>query len=1121
MKPEDILNILDELKICEFKRFKWFLEQERKGISVSRLEKAETHDIVSLMVEAYGLHGAVKVTKKVLGKIPRNDVVQSLSDTSSGPEEPSSSQVSQGPSPSQNLLAHHTEEPAPGAVLLPEPRHITYYQKKLQSNLHDMFMCATEGWEQNKDKKCLDNIYTDLYITAGADTHISRQHEVRQLEMAGKQPESEKSVKPSDMFKPSSEQYRPIKTVLTNGIAGIGKTFLVHKFVLDWAEGRTNQDVHLIFPFIFRHLNPLKGENFSLAELLHECIVETVGIKKEALNYIFMALQSSGNTNYDKSEFKLLFILDGLDESRLQLDCSTRETQRLKFDVTESTSVDKLLTNLIRGKLLPSARLWITTRPAAANQIHSDFVDIVTEVRGFTDPQKEEYFRKRFTDEEQSNTIISHIKSSRSLHIMCHIPVFCWITATVLKDLLETREGGEVPKTLTEMYTELLQFQIDQTQEKYNIGKCHQDIKLLAKLAFQQLEKGNLVFYEKDLKESGIDVSGASMYSGVFTEIFKEERGRKNKDKMFSFVHLSVQEFLAAVYMVHCYNNRDTEELEKFLGEKCRKKIRDPHSYYNHLSHQSRADEDNDDNNDGDIHDHNDDDHKDSNYYSSLDGFLLGAMHKSLESKSGHLDLFVRFLHGLFLESNQSVLKGLLGQTETSPETIQRLINNLKEMNSDDISPDRSINIFSCLMELNDHSVHQEIQEFLKSGNRSEKRLSEIQCSALAYILQMSEEVLEELDLRKYKTSDQGRLRLIPAVRNSRKTVLSHCGLSKTHCEVVASALKSNPSHLRYLDLSYNHNLQDPRVLRLCGGLESQLCRLETLRLRGCSLSETSCSYLVSALKSNPSHLRHLDLSRNNLYDQGVQQLCGGLQRPDCRLETLKLEKCSLSETSCGYLVSALTSNPSHLRHLDLGFNNLYDQGVQEVCGGLESTHCRLETLRLLGCNLSETSCGYLASALKSNPSHLIELDLSINNLKDPGVKVLCGGLQSPHCRLKTLRLENCRLSETSCSYLASALKSNSSHLRELDLGCNNLQDSGIKVLSAGLESLDCRLETLGLWCCSLSETSCGYLVSALKSNASHLRHLDLGWNNDLKDPGVQQLCAGLKSPHCRLETLG
>ncbi|XP_033991449.1 NACHT, LRR and PYD domains-containing protein 14-like [Trematomus bernacchii] len=975
---------------------------------------------------------------------------------------------------------------------------------------------VTEGTD--KSETSLNRIFTELYITQGQSEEVNTQHEVTQLEAAYKKNTLHYTpIKCQDIFKVSPDQQTHIRAVLTNGVAGVGKTFSVQKFTLDWAKGLENQDVSLVIPLSFRELNLIKDEQYSLLRLLHVFHPTLQKVTAEQL-----------------AVCKVLLIFDGLDESRLSLDFRNNE---VVSDVSQQSSVNVLLTNLIRGKLLPSALVWITSRPAAANRIPPECVDRVTEVRGFTDAQKEMYFRRRSSDEQWSSRIISHIKSSSSLHIMCQIPVFCWITAAVLDHMLTTDQRGELPKTLTDMYSHFLLVQTKRKKQKYDEGHetspqqlTEADRELLLKLgrlAFEHLEKGDIMFYQEDLERCGLDVTKALVHSGVCTEIFKRERVIFKKT-VYCFVHLSIQEFLAAVYMLHCYTNRNTEVLKDFLQG----------DYNNRFS--------------------NDQD------YPSLDVFLKSAMMKSLESENGHLDLFVRFLHGLSLESNQRLLGGLLGRTDKHPEIIQRAISNLKEMRSDKISPDRSLNIFHCLTEINDHSVLQEITEFLKSENRSEKRLFVERWSALAYRLEMSEEVLDELE--KYKTSQEGRRRLIPAERNCRTAVipdsgfldwevvasnlrelelrddlqdseveqlssalkspnctlkalrLEVCMLSEISWAALISALKSNPSHLRDLNLSRNE-LQDSVVKLLSDLLESPECKLETLKLRCCWLSEISCAALISALKSNPSHLRDLNLNGNDLKDSGGKLLSDLLESPDCRLETLGLERCSMSEISCALVISALKSNHSHLRDLDLSQNALKDSGGKLLSDLLESPDCRLETLRLMDCRLSEISWATLISALKFNHSHLRVLNLSSNALQDSGGKLLSDLLESPDCRLETLRLMDCRLSEISWAALISALKSNHSHLRELNLSLNDLKDSGGKLLSDLLESPDCKLETLGLWYCSLSEISCAALISALKSNPSHLRDLNLS-DNKLQDSVVKLLSDLLESPDCRLETL-
>uniref|UniRef100_A0A8B9JW23 B30.2/SPRY domain-containing protein n=1 Tax=Astyanax mexicanus TaxID=7994 RepID=A0A8B9JW23_ASTMX len=836
---------------------------------------------------------------------------------------------------------------APHSGLLPKDSHqpvdnVLHSHKIInrhKTSMKNKYESLFEGIRTEKNKTLLNRIYTQIYIIEGESEGVNEEHEVLQMEKTQRRQREDTPINCSDIFKPlkypkhlkckeEKEDKGPdLKCVLTKGIAGIGKTVSVQKFILDWAEGKANQDVDFMFVLPFRELNLIKDHQYSLHGLLCDFHPEIKDLDPKFFN-----------------EHKVVFIFDGLDESRIPLNFLQCEKVS---DITMISSVGVLMTNLISGELLPSSLIWITCRPAAANQIPPKHINRVTEIQGFNDPQKEEYFRKRISDQDQAQKIISHIKTARSLHIMCHIPVFCWISATVLQRIIKQCHT-KIPKTLTEMYCYFLRTQTNTKNEKYEEKNERDQEKLLksnrtellklAELAFKQLMKENVMFYEEDLRESGIDLTEATVYSGVFTEIFREECVIYQR-KVYCFVHRSFQEFLAAVYVFHCYKSKNTKKLQCFG-------LLNKHHDYD--CSDSEFSEDNSASDDSE-----DESNPGRDYHSvlsrndPLNDLLKQAVEKAVKSPNGHLDLFLRFLLGISLESNQRLLQGLLTHTHRqSKKTLEYIKSLIKEdgRHHRSLSTERSINLFLCLSEMKDQSLSREIQEYLKSEKHSEVKLSPGQCSALACMLLTSEEVLEELNLKKCNTSEEGYRRLIPAVTVCRSAVLVGCDLTKASCEALCFALKSVNSPLKELNLSIN-DLQDSGVELLSAGLKSSHCTLEKLRLATCNLGKNAAESLGSVLESVNSSLKELDLSNNDLQDSGVELLSAGLKSSHCRLKTLRLSGCLVTEVGCSFLASALKLNPSYLRELDLTYNHPGESGVKLLTDLLEDPHFKLEKL--------------------------------------------------------------------------------------------------------------------------------------------------------------------------------
>ncbi|XP_064419072.1 NACHT, LRR and PYD domains-containing protein 3-like [Latimeria chalumnae] len=903
----------------------------------------------------------------------------------------------------------------------------------------------------------IDQHFTKLWITEGTDLLLSQEPDQSQMETGHNVYPFQYDV----IFNPSHSQQKAPRTFATKGIAGIGKTICVQKLIVDWAAGSVQPDFDFVFVFSFRELN-LLDRMCSLVEL--------VAWFYPNMKFLDLILNSR--------KYQCLFIFDGLDEFFKPLAFERHPTCS---DINNPLALEVIITNILQGNLLPFATIWVTSRPTALSQIPQCYLDQVTEIQGFQDAEKEEYIKKKCTDPELAQQIVSHVKKQRSLFTMCSIPAFCWILVTVFERVLRSNNAlctNSLPTTMTEIYTHFLIVMMTFAQQKLDYGKRHYEeisVQLkhhqdtvfnLGMLAFNCLQDQRLIFYKKDLDHYGLDI--ALIRDGFCKEILVEDL-LISQVKAYSFIHLSVQEYFAALYVAASYSYQRLNLLNATMKDK-------------------------------------------------IKGFLSPGFFQvfkkgykeAVKSNSGHLDMFLRFLCGLCTEQNGKLLNGLL---ESKLEDSTKISSYIKAEIKGDISPQNCINLFHCLNELRDNSIVDEMKESLSSGVLTSQNLTPMEYSALAFVLQVSDSDMEEFDLSPYDISPYGLRRLQPGIKLFKKIKLADKSIRDDLIEAIGEVPAMPGSQVEELCLK-NTDVQDSGVVVLSGMLKNPNCKLSKLILCRNDITEGCCKELASSLLHIPS-LKKLDLSNNHFGEAGLALLCVALREPDFRLQNLKLEGNDLTSTCCVDLADALSSN-QHLQKLNLSYNPLKDQGVNLLVSALGSPDAQLQVLKIKNTSLTKVCCEDIASCLQSNQS-LRALDLSRNKLTDSGLELLLSGRMTASWKLKKLVLHDCRLSPVFGEVLADALRSGWC-LQSLEVGHNNLGLGGIQKLCAVLRDHSTKLEILSLLLNNIPSEGCKDLAFALTENET-LTGLHLGYNR-LWDSGIKILSDALRNSRCKISIL-
>ncbi|KAM9846992.1 NLR family CARD domain-containing protein 3 [Aulostomus maculatus] len=517
----------------------------------------------------------------------------------------------------------------------------------LKETLRKMYGEVCEDVSMQGEKRPFDDIFTDLTITSTCDNGPNIEHEVVTIEKLDSNQETGKLLSTKDIL--SEEQLEVSNNTLTlvMGVAGSGKSMAVKKLIHDWIEERSHQHVSFLFPLPFQELKQFEGAQVSLVDIVQKLYPETKKLREE---------------DYRSKDCTMMFVFDGLDEYNGRLDFKNTE---LVCDHTNPSSLNVIVVNILRGKLLYHSLVMVTSRPQVKHCIPWDTRYNEIEVRGFSDPEKDEYFKKRFKDPEQAAAVIAYVKSIKTLYIMCHLPVFCSLVANECQHRFkEAGQQAELPRSISYMYTRLLLVLMRQYRG-LRAPHHHPDeevafVMKLGQFAFNMLEKGKYKITELEWKEAGMDEEGeAIIKSGLCTQYVTQPHVLF-QEKAFSFIHPTMQEYLAALYAFLSFRNQEKNVFEH------QRKRRFPLRFKEQKGNE----------------------------------LFRNAVDRSLLCEDGKLDIFLRFLCGMSLKANLELLKPFCCVPLKWQSVSEDVAVFIRKRISED--PSRTENLQRCLEELDE-----------------------------------------------------------------------------------------------------------------------------------------------------------------------------------------------------------------------------------------------------------------------------------------------------------------------------------------------------------------------------------------------------------------------------------